>query len=129
MFDCFINAIAPSIHNPMIATHLKSNSDRLFSQTHQMFKAIALSFHKPTIASHPKSPILVSRFHFGYQITKPLKINLFYLFTFYLTHLAIANSPQSLVSSHGAHNSHSSDTLLKADSLRNTASTYRVAPL
>ncbi|WP_190303545.1 hypothetical protein [Pseudanabaena sp. UWO311] len=43
MFDCFIKAIATSphqpaiahsFHKPTIATHLKSNSDRLFSQTH-----------------------------------------------------------------------------------------------
>ncbi|MEA5479484.1 hypothetical protein VB774_17830 [Pseudanabaena galeata UHCC 0370] len=36
-------AIAISFHKPTIATHLKSNSDRLFSQTHSMLKAIAPS--------------------------------------------------------------------------------------
>jgi len=44
-------AIALSFHKP---PHHKLNNDRLFSQTHQMFKAIAISFQKPTIATHLK---------------------------------------------------------------------------
>jgi len=50
-----IKEIALSFHEPAIALHLKSNSDRLFCQPHQIFKAITLSFHKPTIATHLKS--------------------------------------------------------------------------
>ncbi|WP_126386467.1 hypothetical protein [Pseudanabaena sp. ABRG5-3] len=41
--------------NDRNSSQIKSNNDRLFPQTHQMFKAIAISFHKPTIATHLKS--------------------------------------------------------------------------